>query len=92
MRRVLLGLLLPLAVTLGHVQVVKVEPVKAAWSGRVHRLAPDNYVAQSLTCNFDTPVYADFFTGTATEEQYQVQMRMPGENGFDFLHYQPALA
>jgi hypothetical protein len=78
MRRVLLGLLLPLAVSLGHVQVVKVEPVKAAWSGRVHRLPPDNYFAQGITCNFDAPVYADFFTGIATDHEYQVEIRVPG--------------
>jgi hypothetical protein len=78
MRRTLLGVLLSVAMSLGLVQVMKVEPVKASWSGRVHRLAPYNYVAQGITCNFDEPIYAEYFTGTATSQQYQVQMVIPG--------------
>jgi hypothetical protein len=78
MRRTLLGVLLSLAVSLGLVQVVKVEPVKASWSGWAHRLPPYNYVAQGITCNFDEPVYAEYFTGTATGQQYQVQLLIPG--------------
>jgi len=86
MRRILLGLLLSLAVSLGFVQVVKVEPVKASWSGWVRRLPPNNYVAQGITCNFDVPIFADYFTGTATSQSYRVELRFPGENGFVVAH------
>jgi len=89
MKHGLVLMVLAASTALALVDVIHVDPVKAQWAGKV---AWDEGVGQGLTCNFDTPVYADFFTGTATEEQYQVQMRMPGENGFDFLHYQPALA
>jgi hypothetical protein len=62
------------------VQGMNTEPVKASWSGKVR---PDSGVGQGLTCNFDTPIYAEFFTGTPTGQQYQVQLRLPGENGID---------
>jgi len=45
MRRTLFGVLLSLAASVGLVQVVKVEPVKASWSGWAHRVSPYNYVA-----------------------------------------------
>jgi hypothetical protein len=80
MQRAVLGVLLSLAVSLGLVQVVKVEPVKAPWSGWMHRLPPYN-VAQGITCNFDEPIYTEYFTGTATNGQYQVQLKFPGLNG-----------
>lgn len=60
-----------------------IDPVKASWSGKVWPTAPQGGVGQGLTCNFDLPVWASYFTGTATSEQYQVQLKFPGENGVD---------
>ncbi len=59
------------------VQGMNTEPVKASWSGKVR---PDSGVGQGLTCNFDVPVYAEFFTGTATGQQYQVKIIVPGSD------------
>jgi hypothetical protein len=60
-----------------------VEPVKAAWSGKA---APGDGVCQTVTCSFDTPIYAEFFTGMATAQEYQVQLRLPGEKGLVVAH------
>jgi hypothetical protein len=86
MQKAVLGVLLSLAVSLGLVQVVKIEPVKASWSGCVNRLVPYNYVTQSITCNFDEPIYSEYFTGTATDQQYQVQLQFPGLGGLVVAH------
>ena len=68
MQRTVLGVLLLLAVSLGLVQVVKVEPVKAAWSGWTRYLEPNNFVSQGVTCNFDeldsaAGAYVELFAG-----------------------------
>jgi hypothetical protein len=63
----------------GLVTGLKVEPVKATWSGKAD---PEDGVWQSITCNFDEPIYTEYFTGTATGQQYQVQLQLPGIGGF----------
>jgi len=35
------------------VQGYSVEPVKASWSGSTDTVPPYNYVAQTVTCNWD---------------------------------------
>jgi hypothetical protein len=59
---------------LALVNVYHVDPVKAAWSGWAHR---GDAVSEGITCNFDEPIYAEFFTGTATNAQYKVELRLP---------------
>jgi hypothetical protein len=68
-----------------------VEPVKAAWSGWSPSEFPNNFVSQGVTCNFDEPIYAEYFTGTATNGQYQVQLKFPGLNGL-VVHGEAAAA
>ena len=43
------------------VNAIHVSPIKASWSG--HRLAPNNYVSQLVTCNFDSLSYVELFAG-----------------------------
>jgi len=80
MRRTALAIAVLVATAYPLVTGCYIDPVKASWSGRID---PEDTVAQSLTCNFDTPIYADFFTGTATGQQYQVRLKFLGENGID---------
>jgi len=40
-----------------------VEPVKASWSGHTDTIPPNNYVAQTVTCNFDSLSYVELFAG-----------------------------
>jgi hypothetical protein len=74
-----------IATAFGYVSVYKTEPVKAAWSGRV---GYDVGVGQGVVCNFAEPIYADYFTGTATSQQYQVQLKFLGEDGLVVAHGQ----
>jgi hypothetical protein len=80
MKRTALAVAVLVATAYPLVTGCHIEPVKASWSGRID---PEDTIAQSLTCNLDTPIYAEFFTGTATGRQYQVQLKFPGENGVD---------
>jgi hypothetical protein len=54
--RVTLPLLLVVAATVpAHalMQAYSVEPVKASWSGFTDTIFPNNYVSQTVTCNWD---------------------------------------
>jgi len=74
---------LPSAV-LGYVRSYAVEPRQANWSGKVSGDPQYGGIAQSIVCNFDglEGCFAEYFTGTATNQSYQVQLKSPGENGF----------
>jgi len=74
--RALVLMALVLSSAYGYVTAYHVEPVKASWSGWT--TLQNNYVSEVITCNFDEPVYAEYFTGTATGQQYQVQLQIPG--------------
>jgi hypothetical protein len=40
-----------------------VEPMKSQWSGYTPSQSPNNFVAQTVTCNFDSLSYVELFTG-----------------------------
>ena len=70
--RALVLMSLVLSSAYGYVTAYHVEPVKASWSGWT--TLQNNSVSEVITCNFDEPIYAEYFTGTATGQQYQVQL------------------
>ncbi|MEO0071739.1 MAG: hypothetical protein ABIK39_06630 [candidate division WOR-3 bacterium] len=55
-----------------------VEPVKAQWSGWTDTIRPYNYVSQTITCNFDSLVYCEFFNGKGSEAGIHVSVRTLG--------------
>jgi hypothetical protein len=83
-RAVVVLVLAVATVAYGLVTGFKVEPVKAAWSGKAD---PEDGVWQSITCNFDEPIFADLFTGTADTAEYQVRMLIPGGKAGHFPIY-----
>jgi len=91
MKRAVIALLVAAtSLSLGLVRVVSVEPENAAWSGWTRTIPGQDYVSQSIVCNFDDleGCFADYFTGTATSAQYKVEVRTPGENGVVVAHGQ----
>jgi hypothetical protein len=40
-----------------------VEPVKALWSGLTRTIWGQDYVSQTVTCNFDSLSYVELFAG-----------------------------
>jgi hypothetical protein len=83
MRTAFTLLLLLTGVAFPLVSVYHLDPVRANWSGRVR---PDLGVSELITMNADLPIFADYFTGTKTSQQYQVQLKFPGENGVVVAH------
>jgi hypothetical protein len=71
------------------VQAISVDPVKASWSGWTPWLEPNNYVSEVLTVNFDLPITASLFCGSAgAGGDYQVSiLTYPGdiESGLDVV-------
>ena len=61
----------------GYVRVYAIDPVRADWSGEVD---PEDGVRQSVVCNFDglEGCFAEYFTGTATNGDYVVEVLIPG--------------
>ena len=86
MRTVVLLVLAAATASYGLVTGLRIEPVKAAWSGKVEPNPLTGGIWQSITCNFDEPIYAEFFTGTATNQQYQVQLQFPSVGGLVVAH------
>ena len=58
-----------------------VDPVKASWSGHTDTIPPNNYVAQTVTCNFDSLSYVELFCGAIADSgTYNLDVR-DGETG-----------
>jgi hypothetical protein len=68
---------------LGLVCAYRVDPVKASWSGWTHS---GDTVAQTLTCNFDSPTYVELFVGGIVNgDAYNLDVR-DGSTGDRVAH------
>ena len=81
-----------LSLAQGYVSGYHIEPVKASWSGWT--TLQNNYVSQSVTCNFDSLSYVELFAGDSgsTGSGYRVGVL---EGGVELTHadgvqHQPA--
>jgi hypothetical protein len=64
MKRTVAALLLFVGAAFPYVAGYDVEPVKALWSGWAPSQYPNNYVAQTVACNFDSLSYVELFAGS----------------------------
>jgi len=63
MKKTVVALLLFMGAAFPYVVGYHVEPVKAQWSGWAPSEFPNNYVSQTVTCNFDSLSYVELFAG-----------------------------
>jgi len=63
MKNTVVALLLFMGAAFPYVVGYHIEPVKALWSGWTPSQFPNNYVSQTVTCNFDSLSYVELFAG-----------------------------
>lgn len=83
MRNTVMLLLLLAGAAFPYVVGYHVEPVKALWSGWTPSQFPNNYVAQTVTCNFDSLSYVELFAGEPGDSQYVVTVL---DSGSELTH------
>ena len=81
MRRALILLCVAVGCSWALVRAYSVEPKTAAWSGWTRPTPhPNDYISQTITCNFDSLKYVELFAGdTCSGEAYNLSvLTLPG--------------
>lgn len=87
-RRICLAVMLTAVVAFGFLKSVDIEPVKASWSGWTGSHQSNNWIAQTITANFDSVSEAQLFVGVVgdTSHHYGTWGRYPYWEPGDATH------